>query len=112
MSIEVLKIPFDGEYLIEGDAISKTALTIVEDGLDLTTCTIKMQLYYYTKQVLDVANGAGITVIDAQNIEIDVIAANVLPEGVSVGDLQITTAANVTMTYMRLEFNVLKQYTR
>lgn len=114
MSITLLKIPFEGEYIAQGDTISKTSFEVVEDGLDLTEATIKMQIYNGSQIVIDVENGSGITVIDSTHFEIDQVEAedNNLPVGCFRGDLEITDSNDVTFTYTRVEYSVIKAYTR
>ena len=114
MSIKVINIPFTGEYIVQGDTISKTSFNIIEDGLDLTTCSIKMQIYSANTKIIDISDGNGITIIDANNFEIDEVAKenNNLPIGRFEGDLEITDANGVRFTYFRVIYTIIKQYTR
>lgn len=114
MSITTLKIPFEGEYIVKGDTISKSSFEVIETGLDLTTSTIKMQLYDGNIKYIDISNGSGITIIDSENFEIDEVADvdNNLPIGVLLGDLEITDVNGVRFTYTRVEYTILKEYTK
>ena len=63
MSIPVLKIPTKG-YIKQGDTISKKTVTFGGDySGNLTTATIKMQIYNGNTKIIDITNGSGITVI-------------------------------------------------
>ena len=114
MSIAILKIPFDGEYIVQGDTIEKTSFEFIEEGIDIATSTIKMQIKNGSTNIIDVSNGNGITIIDSENFEIDEVSANDnnLPVGCFEGDLEITTASGVKFTYMRVIYTILKQYTK
>ena len=113
MSIPVLKIPFDKEFIVQGDTISQTELEITEDGIDLTTSTIKMQVYDGNNRIIDVSNGNGITIVDSENLIIDEVAKenNDLPVGTFLGDFEITDSSGVRNTYFRVQYEILKQYT-
>ena len=113
-NIQIVKIPFDGEYIVQGDTIAKTSAEVIETGLDLTTATIKMQIYNGNTKIIDVSNGSGITVIDDTNFEIDEVTAsnNNLPVGSFEGDLEITDVNNVRFTYYRVVYTILRQYTK
>lgn len=111
MSIKTLKIPFQDEYIVQGDTIAKTAIEILETDLDLTTATIKMQVYKGSTPFIDIENGNGITVIDAENLEIDQVLENNYPPGTYEGDLEIKDSNGVRFTYFRVEYTILKQLT-
>lgn len=111
MSIDILKIPFQGEYIVQGDTIAKTLFTFTDEDIDLTTATIKMQIYNGNTRIIDVSNGDGITVIDSENFEIDEVLENDLPVGKHLGDLEITDEDGKRFTYFRVQYEVLKQYT-
>lgn len=114
MSLETLKIPFEGESIVQGDTIGATVFDVTEDGIDLTGATIKMQLYYNGRKVLDISNGNGITINSSTQFTIDELDkdSNDLPVGVSEGDLEITNASGVRETYTRVEYTILKQFTK
>ena len=114
MSIPILKIPFTGEYIVQGDTIDKTSFQFIEEGINIATSTVKMQIYDGAIKIIDIVNGSGITIIDSNNFEIDQVIAtnNNLPVGCFQGDLEITTASGVRFTYMRVQYNILKQYTK
>ena len=114
MSIPILKIPFTGDYIVQGDTIQKTSFEFIEEGINIATSTIKMQIYNGSTKIIDISNGSGITLIDSNNFEIDQVIAtnNNLPVGCFQGDLEITTASGVRFTYMRVQYNILKQYTK
>ena len=113
MGIQVVNIPFEGEYIVTGDTISKTSVEVIEAGLDLTTATIKMQVYNRSTPIIDVSVGSGITVVSSTVFEIDEVAAidNDLPVGCFEGDLEITDASGVRFTYFRVIYSIQKQYT-
>ena len=111
MSIKIIPIPFEDEYIVQGDTISKTTIKVEEDGLDLTTATIKMQIYNGNTKIIDVSNGDGITVIDSETFEIDEVPNNDLPIGKHLGDLEITDEDGVRFTYFRVQYEILRQYT-
>jgi len=113
MGIQVVNIPFEGEYIVTGDTISKTSVEVIEAGLDLTTASIKMQVYNRNTAIIDVSVGSGITVISSTVFEIDEVAAidNNLPVGCFEGDLEITDASGVRFTYFRVIYTIIKQFT-
>ena len=110
MSIKTLKIPFDGEYIVQGDTIGKTSFKFIDEDIDLTTATIKMVIKNGNTEIINVTNGSGITVVDADNFEIDEVSYtnNNLPDGCFLGDLEITDENGKRFTYMRVEYTVIK----
>ena len=117
MSIPILQIPIRSStvipYLFVGDTIDEIVV-VSADFPDLTTSSIKMQVYNKSNvKVLDVDEAAGITVNSATSFTIDEIAAasNPFTEGTFTGDLEITDAAGTKKTYFRVVYNVQKQYT-
>jgi len=114
MSITILKIPFEGEYIVQGDTISKTSFAFTNEDIDLTTATIKMQIFNGDIKIIDISNSSGITIVDADNFYIDEVDAtsNNLPYGSFLGDLKITDVNGKRHTYTRVEYTILKQYTR
>ena len=118
MAVETINIPLQSStvkpFIKQGDTIEAYEIDIIEPGLDLTTCVIKMQLYNNGNMVMDISTGSGITALSAITLQIDTYtsAQNNLPEGKSVGDLEVTTAAGVRTTYFNMAYNIDKQYTR
>ena len=114
MSITLLEIPFEEEYIVQGDTISKTSFEFIDEDIDLTTATIKMQIFDGGTAIIDVSNTDGITVIDANNFEIDEVNAedNNLPYGVFLGDLQIKDENGKRHTYTRVQYTILEQSTK
>jgi len=118
MSIDILKIPIQSStvkpYIKQGDTIPKITITITELGLDLTTATIKMQVYNGATRIIDISNTNGITVISSTVLEIDEVSAsdNNLPDGSFIGDFEITDASGDRKTYFNVEYTIIKQYTR
>ena len=118
MGIETLKIPIQSStvkpYIKQGDTIGKITMTFTELGLDLTTSTIKMQVYDGSTKIIDISDGNGITVISSIILEIDELSAgnNNLPVGCFLGDLEITDATGDRKTYFNVEYTIIKQYTR
>lgn len=113
MSCGLVKIPLNDTYCIkQGDSIEKLVVTIGDDySIDLTTSTVKMQLYKGSQRVLDITNDSGITIVSEKVFEIDKIVNNTLPDGVLYGDLQITDANGDTFTYFNVQYTITKQYT-
>ena len=118
MGIETLKIPIQSTeskpFIKSGDTIPKITFTFgVSDSVDLTTSTIKMQLYSGSEQVFSIDETSGITIVGAKVFEIDEVLANDnnFPEGVLKGDLEITDTNGVRFTYFNVEYTILKQYT-
>lgn len=112
--IEILRIPFRGEFIMEGDTILKTVFRATANEFpDLTASSIKLQLYFNKSKVLDLSNGNGITIDSATQFTIDQLDAddNNLPAGVSRGDLEITDGNGVKKTYYIIEYEILKQST-
>lgn len=112
--IPLLKIPTAG-YIKQGDTISKKTLTFGGDySGDLTTATIKMQVYNGSNKVIDITNGSGITVLSDTVFEIDEVSAvnNNLPIGCFIGDLQITEADGNVTTYFNVQYTIIKEYTK
>ena len=118
MSIEILKIPIQSTtvkpFIKQGDTIGKIIMTFTEIGLDLTTSTIKMQIYSGAIKIIDVTNGSGITVISSTVLEIDEVSAidNTLPVGCFLGDFEITDSAGSRKTYFNVQYDIIKQYSR
>ena len=118
MSIQTLKIPIQSTtvkpFIKQGDTISKITMTFTEAGLDLTTSTIKMQIYNGSIKIIDISNGNGITVNSSTVLEINEVSAsnNNLPVGCFLGDFEITDSAGNKKTYFNVQYNIIKQYTR
>ena len=118
MSVETLEIPIQSStiqpFIKQGDTIGKITMTITELGLDLTTCTIRMQIYNQNTLIIDISEGAGITVISSTVLEIDEVPAaeNTFPLGCSIGDFEITNALGERKTYFNVKYTIIKQYTK
>jgi hypothetical protein len=114
-NIPTYKIPSKG-YLKQGDTISKKTVTFGGDySGDLTTATIKMQVYSGSTKVIDISNGNGITVLGANSFEIDEVsgANNNLPVNCQlIGDLQVTEADGTVTTYFNVQYSPIKEYTK
>ena len=113
-NIETLNIPIsttaNPTYIKEGDTIPAVSFTF-DEGIDLTTCTIKMQVYNKLTKLLDIDETSGITITDALNFSIDEITVNPFPAGEHIGDLQITDGSGVVKTYFNVKYTIIKQYT-
>ena len=116
-NIEILDIPISTTasptYIKVGDTIPAISFTF-DSGIDLTTCTIKMQVYDKLTKLLDISSASGITISDALNFTIDAIPAVSNPftkEGIYIGDLVITDASNVVKTYFNVRYTIIKSYT-
>jgi hypothetical protein len=111
--ITILKIPFECEYIVQGDTITKTSFEVIEDGLDLTNADISLIIKHGNENVIDVSVGNGITVIDSENFEIDQVEAinNNFEVGTFEGDLTITdTLTGDVFTYTRVSYTIIKKY--
>ena len=113
MSVQILKIPFEGEFIKEGDTIGETVLDITDAG-DLLTSNVKMQLYDKSRRVIDIGNGNGITVNTSTRLTIDEVpfSDNNLSEGVYVGDFEITDSSGIRKKYFNIEYTIVKGYTK
>lgn len=116
-NIATLKIPISNTanptYIKQGDTVPKIVFTFSDDDdIDLTTSTIKMQIYNGSKAIIDITNDSGITVVSSKVFEIDEITANDFPYGKFLGDLEITDANDKRFTYMNVEYTILQQYTK
>ena len=113
--IPTINIPPSSRYTIkEGDTIPEIDFSFADtDAIDLTGATIRMQLYLNNVKHLDISNTLGITIIDAKNFKIDEIpfAENTLPSGRLKGDLEITLADGVRVTYTDVYYTITKEYT-
>jgi len=116
MAVQVVNFPFEGENWVVGDTLSKSVVTIVEAGLDLTAVgtSIVLQIYNRNSLILDFAIGTGITVTSPTVFEIDVLPSNQNNFGVGCfeGDLVIKDANGVVYTYYRVIYNLQKRYTK
>ena len=117
--IQTLNIPIsttaNPTYIKQGDTIPKITLTFgASDVIDLTTSTIKMQIYQGAIKLIDVTNGSGITVLSEKVFEIDEISAtnNNLPAATLLGDLEIQDSNGKRFTYFNVQYTIIKQYTK
>lgn len=114
MSVPVLSIPIQGEnvkpFIKQGDTIPK--ILINTPDFSLTEATIKMQLYDKNdKKVFDISDGNGITIVDANNFEIDKVVSNDFPAEKLRGDLEITFSDGDIKTYFNVTYNIVKEFT-
>ena len=116
--IQTLKIPItttaNQTYIKEGDTIPKITFTFgASDVIDLTTSTIKMQVYNGSTRLIDVSSGSGITILSEKVFKIDEISAtnNNMPSGKFLGDLEIQDSNGKRFTYFNIEYTIIKQYT-
>lgn len=113
MALPVVKFPIEDDVTIkQGDTIGKIECAFaVDDDINITNSTVKMQLYLGGRLVYTAETGSGITHTGAKSFEIDQIKQTIaFPEGLLKGDLQITDANNVTITYFNIEMIITKQY--
>ena len=116
MSLSILDIPIQSSTvtpsIVEGDTIPAIVISSA-DFPDLTTSTIKLQVYYGDTKYLDLTNSSGITVDSSTQFTIDAIAAssNTFSAGQYLGDLEITDASGVKTTYFQVRYTIDKQYT-
>jgi hypothetical protein len=118
MGIETIRIPLQSEtvkpYIKQGDTIPKIVFTFDPgDPISLTGATIKMQLFQKGRKVFDISVGSGITITTDKEFEIDEVtpANNTFPEGVLIGDIEITETSGVKTTYNDVEYTILKEHT-
>jgi len=97
---------------VQGDTIPKITITS-SDFPDLTTSTIKMQVYNGKHRFIDISDSSGITVLSATSCEIDEVPAvsNNYPDGVHYGDFQVEDSIGNRITYFRVRYTIQKQYT-
>ena len=113
--LATVNIPIGDTILKQGDTIKEIDFSFaVTDTIDLTSATIRMQLYLNNSKKLDISNGNGITIIDSKNFKIDEIdyASNNLPYGVLNGDLEITDSDGVRLTYFDIIYTITKDFTK
>ena len=112
MSISKLKIPFENEYILQRDTVSKTTFTFSDEDIDLTTSQISMVIKDGDNKIINVSEGNGITVISSKIFEIDEIPKenNNLPIGSFEGDLKIIDSNGVRFTYMRVEYTIIEKF--
>lgn len=118
MAIKIIKIPVQSATvqpcIVQGDTIPKWVVEFgISDGIDLTGATIKMQIYWNNKRLIKLTNGSGITIDSALKFTIDERSKDepVLPEGIGIGDLEITDANGIRLTYFYVEYTIIKHYT-
>lgn len=114
MAIQLVKIPFTGTYIKQGDTIPKIVFSFGEDDvIDLTNAVIKMQLFKGKQKVFDVATESGITILDAKSFQVDEVAKenNTFPPGKFLGDLEITIGGK-RLTYFNIEYTVIEEFTK
>ena len=117
MAVPILNIPIQSElskpFIKAGDTIQPILFEFeVADGIDITGATIKMQCYNFKTKVLDLSSDtSGITITGARTFEIDKILNNTLPEGDSLGDVEINFADGTRETYFNIVYTISKQYT-
>lgn len=113
--LPILQIPpaSTNSCIVQGDTIPEVLISAPEFP-DLTTSTIKMQLYSGNKKVLDIQNGSGITVDSSTQFTIDEIpgSENNFPEGKIEGDVEITDSNGFVKTYFRIAYIISKQFTK
>ena len=114
--LATLQIPVEGYYIVQGDTIPKVRVAFdALDNIDLTGATIKMQVYNKNEKFIDISTtDGGITLIDDKIFEIDEVAKenNTYPVGTWEGDLEITFADGKRYTYLKVQYIILKQYTK
>ena len=114
--ITTLKIPFECEYIVQGDTISETSFEVIEDGLDLTSEGVEITIVIKqgNDDIINYSIGNGITVVDSENFKIDKVESfdNDLPDGYFEGDFKISQPISeeesVLFTYSRIGYNIIK----
>ena len=113
--LEILKIPFECEYIVQGNAISKTVFRIVDNplGLDFTTDIVEICVKNGNQKLIDIKTGDGITVNSATEFEIDEVPAteNNFPHGKFIGDFDILKDGleENRFTYSRVQYTIIKK---
>ena len=112
MSVPTYSIPSSG-FIKQGDTLPSWNIefSLPEYTGDFTTATIKMQVGNGCRNIIDISNGNGITVVDANNCTIDKIVTNDFPVGTFTGDFQVTEANGDRKTYFNVSYTVVKEYT-
>ena len=115
--METLNIPLSNTAIIQGDTIPEILFEF--DPLDninllLPNVQIKMQIYLVNTKIIDISNGNGITILTDKSFKIDEVSKenNNLPVGNFLGDLEITDTNGKRFTYFRVQYSIIKQYTK
>lgn len=98
--------------IVQGDTIFAWEI-FMKTGYtgDLTTASISLVLEDFNgNEVYNVTNGNGITVTASDRMTIDKVVNNNFPVGNPIGDITIVEANSDTVTYFRIEFEVVKKY--
>ena len=110
--IKIFKIPFECEYIVQGDTITETNFEVIEDGLDLTDDGVEIivKIKHGNDFIIDYSIGNGITVIDSENFKIDEVSAsdNNFDSGYFEGDFKILDANGKLFTYSRIGYTIIK----
>ena len=70
--MDTINIPLGNNILKRGDTIKEILFEFdVADNIDLTSATIRMQLYFKNSVVFSVDSTSGITIIDSKSFKID-----------------------------------------
>ena len=107
----ILKIPFEGEWIVQGDTIGATELEFIDEDIDLNTATARLKLWDGNTVVMDVTTGNGITVVDSYNLIIDQVEKenNNLPPKKLIGNFSILDENGELYTYNRVEYTITKK---
>ena len=109
-----IAIPVSTTCIKQGDTIDEWSITFgATDGIDLTGATVRMQIYWNGSKKIDVANGSGITINNALKLTVDKrdYSEDILPEGIGVGDLEITDSSGDRLTMFNVTYTITKHYT-
>lgn len=109
--IQIIKIPFKCEYIVQGDTIPKTILRQVNGSIDFTTTEFTLQVKKGNTNFIDYSNGNGITVIDSDTLEIDEVpyTENNYPVGSYIGDFRYKEVDDFKKTLFRANYVIIEK---
>ena len=115
--MEILKIPIGNSSIVQGDTIPEVLFEFdPTDNIDLSllNVSIKMQIYNNAEKIINISNLNGITIINNKSFKINEVSKenNNLPVGNFLGDLEITDTNGKRFTYFRVQYSIIKQYTK
>ena len=109
--IQIIKIPFKCEYIVQGDTIPETIIRQLSGSIDFTTTEFTLQIKKGNTTFIDYSNGNGITVIDADTLKIDEVPAvdNNYPVGDYIGDFRYIENDGFKKTLFRANYNIIEK---
>ena len=115
--MEILRIPIGNTNIVQGDTIPEILFefdTLDDINLQLPNVSIKMQIFNNSDKIIDISNLNGITILTQKSFKINEVSKenNNLPTGNFLGDLEITDTNGKRFTLFRVQYSIIKQYTR